>query len=83
MDKILLNLEIPAISERYDVLVNPELEIGVLTGLLCKVVEDVSNKNYVSSGSEILCLVDEQMVLKRNEPLCRYDVKNGDRLMMF
>ena len=83
MDKIIINLEIPAISARYDVLVNPEMEVGVLTKLLSKVVEDISNHSYVSSGSEILCLVDDYMVLRPNMQLFRYDVGNGDRLLMF
>ena len=83
MDKIIINLEIPAISERYDVWVNPEMEVGVLTNLLSKVVEDASNHSYVSSGSEILCLADDYLVLKPNMQLLRYDVGNGDRLIMF
>ena len=83
MDKIILNFEVPAISTRFDILVNPEMEVGVLSRLLCKVVEEASNRSYISSGSELLYLVDNQIILNPKEPLYRYEVRNGDYLMMF
>lgn len=82
MERIIIDLEVPAISTRYDVMVNPEMEVGILTQLLCKVVEEASNHDYVPSGDEILCSVDPQRVLKREEKLCRYGVGKGDRILM-
>lgn len=82
MEKIVIRLEIPAISKRYDVLINPEMLVEQVTQLLCRAVEEASNYNYVSSGSEILCLVDEQRVLNRNVQLCKYSIGNGTKIMM-
>ena len=82
MEKIIINLEVPAISQKYDVLINPDMSVEEITELLCKVVEDVSNHAYVSSGSEILCLAKEQMVLRRVELFSRYNIEKGDHLLM-
>lgn len=82
MDKIIISVEIPAISQIYDVLINPEMRVEEITGLLCKAVEDASDHAYVSSGSEILCLVKEQRTLRGAELFSRYNLKKGDHLLM-
>lgn len=82
MEKTLLTVEIPAISKEYDVLVNSETTVGEITELLCRAVEDASDQAYTSSKSEILCLIEEQRVLKGNEVFGKYNIKNGDHLLM-
>lgn len=82
MEKMILCLEIPAISKRFDVLINPEMSVGEITDLLGKAVEEASDQSYVSSGSEILCSIEGQKILRSDELFARYDIQNGDHLLM-
>lgn len=83
MEKIIINLEIPAISQKYDVMINPEMSVEEITRLICKVVEDLSDHAYVPSNSEILCVAEDQRILRGAELFSRYSIKNGDHLLMY
>ena len=53
-----------------------------ITQLLAQAVENLSNGEYVSSGSEILSVKNKQLVLFNDQTPADYEIKNGDVLMM-
>ena len=80
--KILVNVFVPAISERYDILVPDDLRIRTVVGLIASGVEDLSDGNYISSGEECLCSVEKDILLRENTTLKNYGIQNGDHLMI-
>lgn len=80
--KILLNIYVPAIGQKYDVLVPKFLRIKSVTTLVASAVENLSDHLYVSSGEECLCSAEKNIVLRANATLEKYGIKNGDHLVM-
>ena len=80
--KLLVNVYIPAISEKYDVLIPDNLRIKTVTTLIAGTVEDLSNHRFVSSGDECLCSVEKNILLRHNATLHKYGIKNGDHLVL-
>lgn len=80
--KILVNVYVPAVGIRYDILVPRFLRIRNITALIAEVVENFSNHIYVSSGAEYLCSEDKNILLRPNATLEQYGIQNGDHLVM-
>lgn len=80
--KILLNIYVPAVGQRYDVLVPNFLRIKSVTTLVASAVENLSDHLYVSSGEECLCSAEKNIVLRSNATLEKYGIRNGDHLVM-
>lgn len=80
--KILVNVHVPAISQKYDVLIPDFLRIKSVTSLIAHTVEDLSNHMYVSSGEECLCSAEKNIVLRENATLEKYGIQNGDHLVL-
>ena len=82
MDKSLVGLSIPAISQQYDFFVLPSTVIGVLTGVLAKGVAELSDGRYQVSGKEMLILREPDMLLNPAMTLADYGVQDGAQLVM-
>lgn len=80
--KLLVNVDIPAISEKYDILVPDDLRIKMVVNLIASTVEGLSNGLYVASGEECLCSVEKNILLRHNATLEKYGIQNGDHLIM-
>lgn len=80
--KLLISVSIPAIGEKYDILVPDNLRIRNVTLLIAETVENLSNHMYISSGGENLCSADKNILLRPNATLDKYGIKNGDHLVM-
>ena len=81
-EKLLLVLEVPAISQKYELLFPTQVPIKVLTSLCAKSVIELSNGLYCSSGKEFLCAILQDSVLDENSTLGQYPIQNGDHLML-
>lgn len=80
--KILVNVHIPAIGERYDILIPEDLRVKTITALIAATVEDLSHYRYIASGTECLCSADKNIVLRQNAVLKQYGIQNGDHLIL-
>lgn len=80
--KILVTVHVPAISERYDILVPDSLRIKSVATMIAETVESLSNHLYVASGEECLCSVEKNILLRHNATLEKYGIRNGDHLVM-
>ena len=81
--KILVSVSVPSLSEAFDVLVPDFVEIGRIIPLMVSAVEELTNHAYVTSGQELLCLKEQNLLLRRDATLSAYGVKNGDHLLLF
>lgn len=80
--KILVNVYVPAISEKYDILIPDNLRIKTVISLIANTVEELSDHIYAVSGEECLCSVDKSILLRQNATLENYGIGNGDHLIM-
>ena len=80
--KLLVNIYIPAISERYDILIPDSLKIKSAVSMIATTVETLSNHLYISSGRESLCSMEKNITLRPNATLEQYGIQNGDHLVM-
>ena len=80
--KILVNVYVPVIAEKYDVLIPDSLRIKSIVSLIAGTVEELSKNLYVASGEECLCSVEQNILLRQNATLEKYGIKNGDHLIM-
>lgn len=80
--KLLVNVFVPAIGEKYDILIPDTLRIKMVTTLIAGTIEDLSNYRYVSSGEECLCSAEKKILLRHNATLQKYGIKNGDHLIL-
>lgn len=80
--KILVNVYIPAIGQRNDVLIPPALRIRTVASLIAGTAADLSDQRYVPSGAEHLCSVEKNILLRSNATLERYGIQNGDHLVL-
>lgn len=82
MVKILINVFVPAIGERYDILVPEFLRIKNITTLIAESVEQLSDHIYIPSGEECLCDSNKKIILRSNTTLDKYGIQNGDHLVL-
>lgn len=82
MDKLIIHLIIPAITQEYDMYIPTSVSIRELTELIVRAVKEITNNFYVSSGSEILCLKERNLMLIQEETVKSYAVQNGDHIIM-
>lgn len=80
--KLLVNISVPAISEKYDILVPDDLRIKIAASLIANAVEELSGHRYVASGEECLCSAEKNILLRHNATLEKYGIQNGDHLIM-
>lgn len=80
--KILVNVFVPAIGKKYDILVPDFLRVRTITSLVARAVENLSDHMYVSSGEESLCSAEKNILLSSNVTLEKYGIQHGDHLIL-
>lgn len=80
--KLLIALNVPAISRQFDVWIPKDLSIRVITPLIAETVEELSGHMYVATGKEFFVSVEKNTLLRQNETLESYGIRNGDHLIM-
>lgn len=82
MDKKLVSLYVPAVQERFDLMVPMELEIGMLTSLLTDGVRELCKGRFAPSGQETLSLRQSTALLDPGRTLSDYGVEDGAQLVL-
>lgn len=82
MEKKLIGLYVPAVQERFDLLVPADLDIAALTKLLTDGVEEMCTGRYSPSHQELLSLRHPDMLLHPRLTLNDYGVENGAQLVL-
>lgn len=83
MEEVLVSIKCPAISKTYDVYIPQSLKVGEVAKLLGRGMEELSERQYVSSGHELLCLAGESILMKQELLVRDYKLQNGDELFLF
>ncbi len=81
MDKILICLQVPAISRSFDVFVPLDMKINELTEVIVKGVVEMSDNSYISSNEENLNLKNN-ILLNPLLTLQSYGIKDGEEIFL-
>ena len=81
MDKILICLQVPAISRSCDVFVPLDMNINELIEVLVKGVIEMSDNSYISSNEENLNLKNN-ILLNPALTLQSYSIKDGEEIFL-
>lgn len=82
MEKKLIGLYVPAVQERFDLLVPMDLEVAALTGLLVNGVEEICAGRYAPSHQELLSMRYPDLLLHPKRTLADYGVADGAQLVL-
>ena len=81
-NNVLVNLDIPAIRENYDLLIPDDVDILSLTQMLANGIRDISSGRYGLSGKEMLMHRTPDMLFDPARTLWEYGIKDGATLVL-
>ncbi len=76
-------LEIPVLSQSYEIKIPSDMKISLLRLLLAESIQELTNGQYVSSGEEILYLKNRHEQLSEDQEVRFYNIQNGDVILIF
>ncbi|MDQ0194709.1 methyltransferase [Paenibacillus wynnii] len=82
MDKIIIEVYIPAISQTLDVFIPQDLRLSEIEGLMIAAVTEVSGGFFTSSQDTVICDKTTGTVLDVNMSARELGLSNGSMLML-
>ena len=82
MDKVAVFLRVPVLQASYEILIPVDMKVRQVIALLSELLEDLSARQYVSSGTELLCRSETGGVLDMECALCDYCIRHGEELVL-
>lgn len=81
-NKILVEVYIPTIEEKYDVFIPINKTIEVILLLLNKGINEITNGEYTLKKSSMLCNRENGTIYDLNKLIKETDLKNGSKLLL-
>ena len=82
MNKVLVEIYVPAIGEHFDIFAPVDVPIRDLTKVITDGVVEAANERYVASNREQLCMKAPAGLFDPMYTLEDYGVKNGMQLYL-
>lgn len=82
MNKVLIELHIPAIGEHFDIFIPTDVEVRNLNEIIANGISEITNGKYIPSKCELLNLAEPFGLLNPNLTLSDYNIKNGMKLYL-
>ncbi len=82
MNKVLIEIHIPATSDHFDIFAPTDVPIKDLNGIIASGVSELTNGKYVTSECEQLCLKEPAGLLNPLLTLEDYGIKDGTQLYL-
>lgn len=82
MNKVLIEIHVPAIYEHFDIFAPVDIPIRELNVIIANGVAEITNGKYISSKSEQLCLKEPSGLLNPSLTLQDYGIKDGTKLYL-
>ena len=82
MNKVLIELYVPAIGEHFDMFVPLDVEIGKLNQIIAQGVAEITDGRYTASELEQLCLKEPCGLLNPSLCLRDYGATDGTQLYL-
>ncbi len=82
MNKVLIEICIPAIGNYFDIFAPVDVPIGKLNGIIANGIAEITNGKYVASECEQLCQKEPAGILNPSLSLQDYGIKDGMQLYL-
>ena len=82
MDKVLIDIFLPAINRSFEVYIPLDSKFYEITPLVSKMLSELSNGLFISGDDSILYERKTGNILNINMSARQLNVKNGDNLML-
>ena len=82
MQKILVSLNVPSVFLRVDLYIPTFLKVSEIIPMLIEAVKEITNSHYYSSGVEVLCSEEKNIILPNSKTLNQCGVLNGEHLIL-
>lgn len=82
MNKVLIEIYIPAIYKLFDIFVPTDVPIKEVAVIIANGVAEITNGKYIASESEQLCLKEPYGLLNPALTLQAYGIKDGTQLYL-
>ena len=82
MDKVLIDIFLPAINRSFEVYIPLDSQFYEITPLVSKMLSELSNGLFISGDDSILYERKTGNILNINMSARQLNIKNGDNLML-
>lgn len=82
MNKVLIQLYLPATGEKYDVRLPQSISVKQATELLSSFFSGIMGGAYIPDAGSVLCDMETGVVYNVNSSVAGLNLKNGSRLML-
>ena len=82
MDKVLIDIFLPAINRSFEVYIPLDSKFYEITPLVSKMLSELSNGLFISGDDSILYETKTGNILNINMSARQLNIKNGDNLML-
>ena len=83
MDKILVSVAVPAISQNYEVMIPQHARMYEVQELIKHAVHDLSDGSYVDTETSFLCRNEDGTIINVNMSVSDLQLRNGSKLILF
>jgi hypothetical protein len=82
MNKILVEIMLPAAGKTYDVYIPLQSRIGEIINLLAGIFSDLADGDYKPVQTNLLCDAETGIIFDMNKSPADLALKNGSKLML-
>lgn len=82
MNKVLVEINVPAAEEKFDVYIPLESRMRDVIKMVSSALSELSNGKYKATDDAILCDADTGMIFNINIDVAELGIQNGSRLML-
>ncbi len=82
MDKVLVEVFVPAVSQTYDIFIPLSSTLFEVTELIKKAVFELSDNMFIPSSTTAICRHGDGAILNINMSVYELGIHNGSKLML-
>ncbi len=82
MKKVLIEVYVPVINEKYDIFIPKASQMSEILELLKKAVADLSNGRFIPTGETAVCYRENGAIVNVNMTVYELGIHNGSKLML-
>ena len=81
-NKVLVEVFLPASGEKFDVFIPLDSQVGEVTMLMAKLLEDLSKGKFSANEATVLCDAHTGDIYDVNMFVAELNIKNGSQFML-
>ena len=82
MDKVLVEVTVPAAEKVFDIFIPPESRMYEINRLISAVLSELSDGKYIGDDTSVLCDAESGAIFDINMTAVELGIKNGSKLVL-